>query len=119
MRELDDLLAYLVKNVDGALAVIVGDKDGLLIEQYPKQSQDYSAVAAQWTTALTGLKSVSSTLEGGEVKEVMMTAERVIGYTRILNEELFCFIVMNPSGNIGKARLYSEQITSHLLEVFA
>jgi predicted regulator of Ras-like GTPase activity (Roadblock/LC7/MglB family) len=117
VQELDELLASLVDNVDGALAALIGDADGLLIEQYPRQAQDLSAIAAQWTNVLTALKGVSQSLNGGEIKEVMVTADKLIGYARAFNKELFCFIVMNPSGNIGKARLYSQQVAKQLLEV--
>lgn len=119
MHELDELLAYLVDNVDGALAALVGDTDGLLIEQYPRGERDLSAVTAQWTNVLHTLSGVATTLEGGETREVMLTAEKLIGYARVLNNDLFCFIVMNPSGNIGKARLYSEKMAERILDVFA
>lgn len=119
MNDLDALLTHLIDNVDGAQAAVIGDTDGLLIEQYPKQSRDLSAVTAQWTNVMTNLRAVSNGLDGGEVAEVMLTADKLICYARILSDDLFCFIVMNPSGNIGKARLYSDKMAERLLEVFA
>ena len=119
MHELDELLAYLVDNVDGALAAVVGDIDGLLIEQYPKQGRDLTAVTAQWTNVQNALDVVVTSLEGGSVKEIMVTADNLIGYARLLSDGLFSFIIMNPSGNIGKARLYSEQMARRVSEVFA
>lgn len=118
MQDLDEFLTYLVNNIDGALAAVIGDVDGLIVEQYPKEGQDLSALTAQWTNVMTALDAVTESLKGGDLKEVMVTAESVIGYARILNEELYCFVLMNPSGNIGKARLYSEQIAKQMLEVF-
>jgi uncharacterized protein len=119
VKEIDELLAYLVDNVDGALAAFVGGSDGLLIEQHPKQGQDMSGVTAQWTNVLTAMTSVSTGLKAGKVEEAIMTAEKVIAYARQLSPELFCVVIMNPSGNIGKARLYSQKLAKSLLEVFA
>jgi predicted regulator of Ras-like GTPase activity (Roadblock/LC7/MglB family) len=119
VQEFDKLLAYLVDNIDGALAALIGDKDGLLIEQYPTKAQDLSAVAAQWTNVLSALKGVTASLEGGRINEVMITTDKLIGYARTLDDELFCFTVMNSSGNIGKARLYSSQLAKHMLEALA
>ncbi len=118
MQDLDDFLTYLVDNIDGALAAVIGDKDGLLIEQIPKDSKDLSSLTAQWTNVMSALEQVTEGLKAGELKEVMITADKLMGYARTLNDDLFCFVLMNPSGNIGKARLYSEQIANRMLEVF-
>jgi predicted regulator of Ras-like GTPase activity (Roadblock/LC7/MglB family) len=119
MKEIDELLAYLVDNVDGALAAFVGSSDGLLIDQHPKQGQDMSGATAQWTNVLNAMSGVATGLKAGKVEEAIMTAEKVIAYARILSPEIFCIVIMNPSGNIGKARLYSQKLAKNLLEVFA
>ncbi len=119
MQELDQILAYLVDNVDGAMSAAVGGMDGLLIEQYPAQGQDLSLLAAEQTNILNNARSAYTQLQSGALNELIITAEKLIAYTRLLNDELFCVIVMNPAGNIGKARLYSEQAAKRILEVFA
>ncbi|MGL4609867.1 MAG: roadblock/LC7 domain-containing protein [Trueperaceae bacterium] len=119
MNDIDELLAYLVDNVDGALSAFVGSSDGLLIEQHPKQGQDMSSVTAQWTNVLTAMNSVATGLKAGGLEEAIMTTEKTIAYARLLSEDIFCVVLMNPSGNIGKARLYSQKLAKNLLEVFA
>ena len=119
MQELDDLLSYVINNVDGALFVALGAMDGLLVGQYPQEGQDLSAFTAEVTNVLNALTRLTTTdFEGGALKEVMATAERLISYARLLNDELFLVVVMNPSGNLGKARLYSEQLSPKILELF-
>jgi uncharacterized protein len=119
VKDIEELLAYLVDNVDGALAAFVGGSDGLLIEQHPKQGQDMSGATAQWTNVLNAMNGVATGLKAGKVEEAIMTTEKVIAYARLLSPELFCVVMMNPSGNIGKARLYSQKLAKNLLEVFA
>lgn len=119
MNELDEILALLVDQVDGAQVAAVGGMDGLLVEQYPAQGRDLSATTAELTNLLTATRTAySGTLDAGEIHEVIVTAEQVIGYTRLLGDDMFCLIVMNPGGNIGKARLYSEEAARRILEVF-
>lgn len=119
MQELDELLPFLVDNVDGATVAAVGGMDGLLIEQYPQSERDLSATAAQLSNVITAARgTIQDGLEGGNVKELMITAEKAISYVRMLNQDLFCVIVMNPAGNIGKARLYTDQVADKILEVF-
>lgn len=118
MQELDQILAYLVDNVDGALSVAIGAMDGLLVEQYPQQGVDLSAMAAEETKIITTTQSAfKNALQSGDIQEIIITSERLIGYTRLFNSELFCLLTMNPSGNIGKARLYVEQSMPKILEV--
>ena len=119
MNDLEEILESLVKGVDGATAAFVGSNDGLLIEQYPRDGQDYSSLAAQWTNVLVALTHVSSGLKAGSLKETMMMSEHRLAYVRLINQEFFCVVIMNPSGNIEKARSLSQQVSQNLLEVFA
>lgn len=118
MQDLDDFLTHIATNVDGSLYVALGGMDGLLIEQFPKD-QDLFAFAAEFANVTSALERLSKAgLEGGEVKEVMVSAEQLISYARLLNEDLFLLVLMNRSGNLGKARLYTEQAAPKLLEQF-
>lgn len=120
MEDLDSLLAFLVDHVDGAIVVAVGGMDGLLIAQHPAQGNDLSVMTAEKTKVLSfARQAYNSALGAGKLSEVIVVADRLIGYTRLLSDELFCLIVMNPMGNIGKARLYSEQAAVRILEVLA
>ena len=119
MQDLDDFLSYVVSNVDGALFAALGSVDGLLVDQYPKQGNDLSAFTAELTNVLGNVGRLNQAgFDGGPLQEAMVTAERLMSYARMLNDELFLFIVMNPSGNLGKARLYSEQVAPQILEMF-
>lgn len=119
MKDLEEILAYVVDNLDGAIAAFVGSHDGLLIEQHPRQGQDFSAVAAQWTNVLTALGSMASGLKAGRLKESMMMTESMLVYARLVNQEIFCVVIMSPTGSLEKARLLSQEISQNLLEVFA
>lgn len=117
--ELDDILESLVDDVDGALVAAVGGMDGLLVERYPDEGRDLHAATAEVTNLLnTAGTMLGEHLEGGAVSELVVTGERLVAYVRVLDADFFCTVVMNPSGNIGKARLFSERAGAKVMEVF-
>ena len=108
--------------MDGALSAAVGGMDGLLIEQYPENgdlSMDLSMTVAEQTNLVATSRLVSGTLSGGGVEELVLFTQNLVSYTRLLEGDLFFLIIMAPSGNVGKARLYSERAAERVLEVFA
>lgn len=125
MTELDEILAHLVEQVDGALAAAVAGTDGLLVEQYSveqysQDETDLAAVAAEITNALVaGRNTMSRRLGGGELRELILVSEQRLGYIRLLGNDLFCLILLGEEGNLGKARLYSEQAAERFSQVLA
>ena len=89
MSDLESILEWLVDDVDGALVAALGGMDGLLIERVPEDTD-----------------------------EVMIGGERVITYVRRVAPELFLLLVMNASGNVGKARLFGGRARDAIREVF-
>ncbi len=122
VQDLSELLSFVALNVDGAQCVALGGSDGLLVEQYPDQQsagQPLSAFTAEMTNVLSALARLDATgLGGGRVKEVMVTADKAIHYTRRLNADFFLVVIMSPAGNLGKVRLYTEQVAPKMLELF-
>ncbi len=118
MQDINEILAYLTDSVDGAQIALIGDFDGLLIEQYPPDGKDLSEVTVQWTKIITVIDMAAKALKGGRLQEIMITSERMMAYARVLNESLFSLIIMNSSGNFGQAKLYSKKIDKHILEIF-
>lgn len=118
MTELDEILALLVEQVDGAVAAAVAGMDGLLVEQYAPDGTDLTAVAAEFTNVLSsGHSAMADRLDGGELCELILGSERRTGYARILSDDLFCLIVLRAGGNLGKARLCSKQAAQRIAQV--
>ncbi|MEX2535515.1 MAG: roadblock/LC7 domain-containing protein [Trueperaceae bacterium] len=120
MAELDEILAHLVEQVDGALAAAVVGTDGLLVEQFSQDDTDLAAVAAEVTNVLAaGRNAMTVRLGAGELRELFLGCEERLGYVRLLGSDLFCLIVLSQEGNLGKARLYGEQAAERLTREFA
>ncbi|HKI56567.1 MAG TPA: roadblock/LC7 domain-containing protein [Trueperaceae bacterium] len=120
MQDLEEILGQLVEGVDGALAAAVAGMDGLVIEQHPRESTELAAVVAELTNALKGLQlTVGEHLGGGAMRELIVTSERRIGYARLLEGDLFCLLVLNRHGNLGKARLLTAETERKIQGAFA
>jgi uncharacterized protein len=106
--ELDELLSSLVNDVDGALGAAIGGMDGLLIEQYAADaSLNLDTIIAAYSNSLTA----------GNVTEILITAEQIMGFTKEVTSEFFLTIILEPKGNVGKARLLGQQAAGRIREV--
>jgi uncharacterized protein len=120
VQDLEEILGQLVEGVDGALAAAVAGMDGLVIEQYPGESTELPAVVADMTNAIKGLElTVTEHLAGGAMRELIVTSERRVAYARLLEGGLFCLLVLNRHGNIGKARLLTTEAGRRIQGAFA
>jgi predicted regulator of Ras-like GTPase activity (Roadblock/LC7/MglB family) len=120
MTELDEILALVVEQVDGALVAAVAGMDGLLVEQFPQGELALGSLAAELTAVLNSCRSaMAGPLEAGELRELIVGCEHRVAYARMLGGGLFCLIVLEADGNLGKARLYGAQASLKLVEVLA
>jgi uncharacterized protein len=114
--ELDQILSQLVANTDGALGAALGGMDGLLIEQFSTEGKlNLSNAIAEHSNLLRSTKTAYGVvLEAGEVDELMISAEKQLGFVKRVNPDFFVTLMLEPSGNIGKARLLLEQAVRQL-----
>ena len=117
--EFDSILSNLVSNVDGAIGAAIGGMDGLLVEQFAVDTKfDLSSVVAEHSNLLRGASmAYSSSLDAGEVSEILIVSQKLLGYTKQITRNFFLTLTLEPNGNIGKARLMSELALKSLREV--
>ncbi len=120
MTELDEILAGLTDQVDGSVAAAVGGMDGLVVEQAGGARAEMAAFVAELTNVLTSAGSaLGNRLSAGPLTELILTAERYVAYVRILSPDLYCVLLLESGGNIGKARLYSGFAGKRIMEILA
>lgn len=114
---MENLLAQLVAEVEGALGAAVGGGDGLLIDQYTARGNLSAMVAEQANILRSTRLAYTQTLENGELREIMIVSDNVVTYTRPINNEFFLVLLLDPRSNVGKARLRSLEIGHQLREL--
>jgi predicted regulator of Ras-like GTPase activity (Roadblock/LC7/MglB family) len=101
-----DVLRNLVEGTDGAVASILMGFDGIAVEVYTRDSTSVNleTVGAEYSALLSRIKEASNMLELGATKEVAVQAESMTTVVRLLNDEYFVAMALEPSGNLGRAR---------------
>ena len=119
--ELDDILTQFIAAIDGVIGVAVGGMDGLLVEQLPADNRALiSGMVAENANLLRGMvNTYRDVLDLGAVTEIIVQSEKAIGYVRPINKDFFLTIILEPKGNLGKARLVSAESVRQLQKVLA
>jgi predicted regulator of Ras-like GTPase activity (Roadblock/LC7/MglB family) len=115
------ILREVVENTDGALASILMGFDGITVDSYTgaQSTVDMETVGGEYSQVLMQIKQASQMLEMGAANEVAVQAENMTTLIRLLNEEYFVALAIEPTGNVGKARFLLRLQAGKLLENLA
>ncbi len=103
-----ELLKEVVDSVDGGLATLVMDFEGIAVDSYakpnPPVSFDIQTVGAEFSVVVKSIQRASEMLESGIPAEVTIQAEKVTTLIRVVNDTYFVAFTLAPESNLGKAR---------------
>jgi len=103
-----EALKDVVENTEGAIAGLLMDVEGIPLEAYVKEGTtapfDIEVVGAEFSVIVKSVQRTVESLEAGTTREVSVQAERVVTLIRVLNDEYFLALALNPTGSIGKGR---------------
>jgi len=101
-----ELLQEVVDSTDGAVAGLLMGYDGIPLENYARGGQaiDVESVGMEYSVILKSVLNAAEMLDIGSAQEVSVKAERMTTVIRLLTEEYFVAVTLQPGGNVGKAR---------------
>jgi predicted regulator of Ras-like GTPase activity (Roadblock/LC7/MglB family) len=73
-------------------------------------------LGSEYSVVLGQIKQAAAMLDLGAAQEVAVQAENLTALIRLLNEEYFVIVALEPSGNLGKARYLLRIQAPKLLE---
>jgi predicted regulator of Ras-like GTPase activity (Roadblock/LC7/MglB family) len=113
-----DLLRNLVEDTDGAVASILMGFDGIAVESYSRNNSSWNVetVGAEYSAVLGQIKQASTMLDLGTTQEVAVRADTMTTVIRLINDEYFVALALEPSGNLGRARYMLRLKADSLLE---
>jgi predicted regulator of Ras-like GTPase activity (Roadblock/LC7/MglB family) len=113
-----DILREVVENTDGAVASILMGFDGITVDSYAGGSAgvDMEVVGSEYSQVLTQIKQAAQLLDMGSAREVAVQAENMTTLMRLINDEYFVALAIQPTGNLGKARFLLRTQAPKLLE---
>jgi predicted regulator of Ras-like GTPase activity (Roadblock/LC7/MglB family) len=115
------ILREVVENTDGALASILMGFDGITVDSYSggTSTVDMETIGGEYSQVLRQIKAASQMLEMGTANEVAVQADNMVTLMRMLNDEYFVALALEPSGNVGKGRFLLRLQAGKLLENLA
>src|SRR3954452_10288903 len=101
-----DELRELVERAEGAVASLLMGFDGITVASYSRGGGglNVESIGSEYSVVLGPIKQAASMLELGTAQEVAVQAKNMTTLIRLLNDEYFVVVALEPAGNIGKAR---------------
>lgn len=107
----EPILRKMVEGVSGALGIALMGSDGIPIAEIYAPGADaaasegeISAVGVEFGRILDELRKASDAIRGGRLEEVVIGLARYWLLFRVVDDELFLVVALEPRGNLGKAR---------------
>ena len=130
MTNLEDILAGLAARLSGCRVVAIAAMDGLLVERYPGPSEgpdsqvspgatELEHVAADLTTGLALLAGEISSQMGSRVDQLIALGESGGYLARRIGDDLFCFVLVDGTADLGSLRDEVEEAARELAAVFS
>jgi predicted regulator of Ras-like GTPase activity (Roadblock/LC7/MglB family) len=113
-----EILQDLVNRTDGGVAGLLMASDGIAIDQYSRGDGpfDIESVGMEYSVVLKGVQRATEMLDTGATKEVSIQTERLTTVVRMLSDEYFVALAVEPGGNVGKARYLLRTSAPKLIE---
>jgi len=112
-----ELLQDVVNRTEGGLAGLLMGFDGIAVDQFVREGAalDVETVGMEFSVILKQIRKAAEMLEAGSAAEVSIKAEKMTTVIRLLNDEYFVAIALEPSGNQGRARFLLRASAHKLL----
>lgn len=107
-----------VEKTEGAIAGILMDFEGIAVDSWAKPDApvDVAVIGAELSVILKSIKRAAESLEAGGAREVSLQTEKFTTIVRVLNDEYFVALAIDPAGNHGKGRYMLRVAAPKLLD---
>jgi predicted regulator of Ras-like GTPase activity (Roadblock/LC7/MglB family) len=112
-----EYLQEICAAVDGAVVCSVMGFDGIAIDTFESQSSDLDVptLLVEYTTVLNQVRSAAVVLQSGQVRELVVSTDKLTAMFRPLSSEYFLVLALAQEANWGKAR-YMMRIVAPKLQ---
>ncbi|HEU5300184.1 MAG TPA: hypothetical protein VFW08_11880 [bacterium] len=104
--------------IEGVVGAAVVGMDGATIEAM-RVDQNFSVeeIAQEGAVASKVMEYMCQKVDGGPIDHIMLVAERYIILLAMAGQDYYVGIVINPRGNVGKARLQLRRFMPEIASV--
>ncbi len=102
----EDIIKDIVDNISGCCSGIMMGVDGVMVGSYHKSEtlEDLNILSIEFTKILKEIKSSLELLKAGDVQEIAVKTETMMYLIKMISDEYFVAVLLEPLGNFGKAR---------------
>lgn len=104
----EDVLKDAVHRTEGGIAALVMGFDGIPVESYLREDAkvplEVETIGMEYSVILKEIRKAAQLLDAGVAREVSIQAEKLTTVIRMLNDDYFVAMALEPTGNHGKAR---------------
>ncbi len=115
------VLKDVVDSSDGGIASLVMDLDGIALDSYTKPDAkfDIQMIGIELSVVIKGVVQASSMLDAGSTREVSIVADDLTTLVRMVGDNYFVALSLEPGANVGKARYMLRTRTTQLAQELA
>jgi len=114
-----EVLQDVVDRTEGSIAGLLMGFDGIPVDHYAREGAiapvDVETVGMEFSVILKDVRKASELLEAGGAEEISVRAENMTTVMRVVNDEYFVAVTLEPHGNFGKARFLLRTASSKLV----
>jgi predicted regulator of Ras-like GTPase activity (Roadblock/LC7/MglB family) len=115
-----ETLQNVVNKTEGCIGAMVMGTDGIAVEKFwipeaIEKTLDATVAVAEYTSLMRNARRTNRELEVGNLKELNLVNDSGIYLMRLINDDYFVAMILQPDGNIGRGR-YELQLAELVLE---
>jgi predicted regulator of Ras-like GTPase activity (Roadblock/LC7/MglB family) len=117
-----EALQTIVEKTDGSLGALIMGADGLSVEKFFTEEggeANLDVAAAEFTSLVRNANRSGNDLDVGELRELIVTLDRVTFVMRLFNKDYFAVLALKPEGNLGRGRYELRKAELVLAKEFA
>ena len=106
----DQTLHEAVERVEGCVAAMLMDADGIAIETYIQDDStlDVQTMSVEYARIVNETQSVAETLDSGDLRELTINTQQSTIIIRVVQPGYYLVMLLEGGGNTGKARYVSQ-----------
>jgi predicted regulator of Ras-like GTPase activity (Roadblock/LC7/MglB family) len=98
-------LNRISRRIEGALALSLVARDGMLVESFNSDPDlDLEVLAAELVSQVRSISNNHRELDVGEVQQLSVSTDRLTLMVSSVASDYYLLLVLGPEGNYGKAR---------------
>jgi predicted regulator of Ras-like GTPase activity (Roadblock/LC7/MglB family) len=117
-----EVLEAIIERTEGSLGALIMGVDGIAVERLLKeagQDANLDVAAAEFTSLVRNSQKAGKDTGLGNLRELMISLDSAIVIMRLLGNDYFVVLAMNPDGNLGRARFELRKAELQLKKEFA